>query len=141
MSTLMPCSEERSHARIDYMGEIHTRSIGMVNGSIQVSVGAGMPVSTENAAEAHASADHECDECAECEPVGVTVLSVETCVAEAIPGDAENDHVEDEDEKGEEGGEAGYEGHEYGAGAMVCSAAEAENDGDGGEAGDLRRIR
>ncbi|KIJ22664.1 hypothetical protein M422DRAFT_276872 [Sphaerobolus stellatus SS14] len=71
---------------------------------------------------------------AEGEPVGVAVLRIGTDVAEAVAGNAPEDHVDYPDDEGDEERERGREGHEYRANAGVGGAAEAEEHGEACEA-------
>lgn len=76
-------------------------------------------VVTEYTTERSTESDEEGTECADSEPVGVSVLCLTTVIANVSTGDTKEHHGDDPDYEGAEGGEGGEKGHEHCAHTVV----------------------
>lgn len=92
-------------------------------------------VAAQDAACREDEANHERDERAEDEPVGVAPRRIDAAFARVVARDAKKDHLDDPCDERDEERERRDEGHEDGARTMVGGAAEAEEGGEAGEAG------
>ena len=83
-------------------------------------------VATEGATEACEESEEEGNERTEDHPVGIAPGGIEAAIAHVAAGDAEEDHLDNPSNEGDEEGECADEGHEDGAGTVICGTAEAE---------------
>ena len=88
------------------------------------------PVASENTTSTGKEANEEGDKGTKCQPVGIPVLSADPVIPEDVPGNAPKHHIDDPSDKGADEGEARDKGHKYCPRAVVCSPAEAEENGE-----------
>jgi len=83
-------------------------------------------VVTEHTTERSTETDEEGSECADSEPVGISILCLTTVIADVLTGDTKEHHGDDPDYEGTEGGEGGEKGHEDCARAVVRRTTETK---------------
>lgn len=87
-------------------------------------------VVTEHTTERSTESNEEGTECADSEPVGVSVLGLSPVIADVFTGDTKEDHGDDPDYEGAKGSECREEGHEDCAHPVVGGSADTKKDGE-----------